>query len=109
MHAFTAHAAIARERRSTATASAGYFPPISLESPVRVPPGRPPRKRPVKTEFRLAGRPAGGLDDEHDSTPRNEAYGAKNTKSDGVSPRLRRVCSALTHVKARMGLSLTEG
>lgn len=74
-----------------------------------MPPGRPSRKRPSKTEYRLAGRPAGGLDDEHDSTPRNEAYGAKNAKSGRVSLRLRRVRSALTHVKARMERTLTEG
>ena len=74
-----------------------------------MPPGRPSRKRPSKTEYRLAGRPAGGLDDEHDSTPRNEAYGVKNAKSGGVSLRLRRVGSALTHVKAKMGLPRAEG
>ena len=72
------------------------------------PAGRP-ASDPSKTEYRLAGRPAGGLDDEHDSTPRNEAYGVKNAKSGGVSLRLRRVRSALMHVKARMGLPLTEG
>jgi hypothetical protein len=73
-----------------------------------VPPCRP-ASDPPKTEYLLAGRPAGGLDDEHDSTPRIGAYGAKNTKSDRVSLRLRRVRSALTHVKARMGPTLTKG
>ena len=37
-----------------------------------------------------------------------EANGAKNAKSGRVSLRLRRVRSALTHVKARMGRTLTE-
>jgi hypothetical protein len=68
-----------------------------------------PASDPPKTEYRLAGRPAGGLDDEHDSTPRNSAYEVKNAKSGRVSLRLRRVRSALTHVKAMMELSLTEG
>lgn len=73
-------------------------------------PPRPagPSSDPLKTDYRPAGRPAGGLDDEHDSTPRNSAYGAKNAKSGRVSLRLRRVRSALTHVKARMGRTLTE-
>ena len=74
-------------------------------------PPRPagPSSDPLKTDYRPAGRPAGGLDDEHDSTPRNSAYGAKNAKSGRVSLRLRRVRSALTHVKATMELPLTEG
>ena len=109
MQVFAAHAAIRASEESTATASAGNSRQISLESPVRVPSAGRPASDPSKTEYRLAGRPAGGLDDEHDSTPRNEAYGAKNAKSGGVSLRLRRVRSALTHVKARMGLILTEG
>jgi len=109
MQALAAHAAIARKRRKHSHGKCREFPPISLESPVRVPPTGRPASDPSKTEYRLAGRPAGGLDDEHDSTPRNEAYGAKNTKSDGVSLRLSRVRSALTHVKARIGLTLTEG
>jgi hypothetical protein len=108
MQVFAAHALSRASEESTATASAGNSRQISLESPVRVPPGRP-ASDPSKTEYRLAGRPAGGLDDEHDSTPRNEAYGVKNAKSGGVSLRLRRVRSALTHVKARMGLPRTEG
>jgi hypothetical protein len=73
------------------------------------PPAGRPASDPPKTEYRLAGRPAGGLDDEHDSTPRNDAYGVKNAKSGGVSLRLRRARSALTHVKARMEPPLTEG
>lgn len=89
------------------------MPGIPAKSRWRAPfPCRPagrPASDPPKTKYRLAGQPAGGLDDEHDSTPRNEAYGAKNAKSGGVSLRLRRVRSALTHVKARMGLILTEG
>jgi hypothetical protein len=88
-------------------------PGIPAKSRWRAPsacrPADRPASDPSKTEYRLAGRPAGGLDDEHDSTPRNEAYGAKNAKSGGVSLRLRRVHSALTHVKAKMGLTLTEG
>ena len=75
----------------------------------RAAPAGRPSSDPLKTEYRPAGRPAGGLDDEHDSTPRNEAYGVKNAKSGGVSLRLRRVLSALAHVKATIGLTLTGG
>jgi len=105
-----AHAAIARERKKDSHGKCREFPLILAGGPVRVPP-RPagPSSDPLKTEYRPAGRPAGGLDDEHDSTPRNSAYGAKNAKSDRVSLRLRRVRSAFTHVKATMDLSLTEG
>jgi hypothetical protein len=85
------------------------FPPF-LAGPVRVPsPADRPASDPPKTEYRLAGRPAGGLDDEHDSTPRNEAHGGKKAKSGRVSLRLRGVVSALTHVKAGMRPTLTEG
>ena len=89
------------------------MPGIPAKSRWRAPsacrPADRPASDPSKTEYRLAGRPAGGLDDEHDSTPRNEAYGAKNAKSDRVSLRLRRVLSALAHVKATIGLTLTGG
>ena len=109
MQVFAAHAAIARERRKHSHGKCREFPPNLTGEPRPRAARRPSRKRPSKTEYRLAGRPAGGLDDEHDSTPRNEAYGAKNAKSGGVSLRLRRVGSALTHVKAKMGLPRTEG
>lgn len=85
-------------------------PPILAGGPrSRAAPAGRPSSDPLKTEYRPAGRPAGGLDDEHDSTPRNEAHGGKKAKSGRVSLRLRRVRSALTHVKATMGPSLTEG
>ena len=48
MQVFAAHALSRASEESTATASAGNSRQISLESPVRVPPGRPPRKRPVQ-------------------------------------------------------------
>ena len=110
MQVFAAHAAIARERRKHSHGKCREFPPnlAGEPRPRAARPAAPQATRPT-TEYRLAGRPAGGLDDEHDSTPRNEAYGAKNAKSGGVSLRLRRVRSALTHVKARMGLPRTEG
>jgi len=108
MQVFAAHAAIARERRKHTHGKCREFPP-NLAGEPRSRAAPPAALQATKTKYRLAGRPAGGLDDEHDSTPRNEAYGAKNAKSGRVSLRLRRVRSALTHVKARMERTLTEG
>jgi hypothetical protein len=110
MQVFAAHVAIARERRKHSHGKCREFPPnLAGEPRPRAALAGRPASDPPTTEYRLAGRPAGGLDDEHDSTPRDEAYGAKKAKSGGVSLRLRRVRSALTHVKARMGPTLTKG
>ena len=110
MQAFAAHALSCASERKYSRGKCREFPPFLARGPVRVPPpaGRP-ASDPLKTEYRLAGRPAGGLDDEHDSTPRNKAHGAKKSKSGMVSSRLRGVCSALTHVKARMRTGLSKG
>ena len=67
-----AHAAIARERKKAQPRQVPGIPADSRWRPrSRAAPAGRPSSDPLKTEYRPAGRPAGGLDDVHDSTPRN--------------------------------------
>ena len=74
MQVFAANAAIARVRKKAkhSHGKCRESPRILAGWPrSRAAPAGRPSSDPLKTEYRSAGRPAGGLDDEHDSTPRN--------------------------------------
>jgi hypothetical protein len=109
MQVLVAHAAIARERKKYSHGKPPEFPPILAGPRSRAAPGRPSCKRPAQDRVSAGWPTTGRLDDEHDSTPRNWAHGVKKAKSDRVSWPLSLVLSALVHVKAKMGPTLTRG